>query len=97
MRSAQTVEVDAKLRQLVVTRKMIAQEFGHLLPEEKVPDASMAEFQAQRSAADHVGNTRKAKVAQVIAAPVFSPGFHHQKQCDLRVLCAAANQTLPTY
>lgn len=60
---------------LATTRKMVAQDFGHLLPQEKAPDADLSEFRAKRKATDRVDATRKAKVARMIGAPAPTLGL----------------------
>lgn len=72
------MEAGLKLQALEVKRKLIAQDYDHLLPEEKASDAVMSAFREKRKATDHVDNTRKAKVARRIAAPAPIPGFDKQ-------------------
>jgi len=72
---AQLMEARLKLQALEAKRKLVAQDYDHLLSEEKVSDADMVAYREKRTAADRVDNTRKAKVARMIAAPAPNPGL----------------------
>ena len=90
---ARLMEAAVKLQALEIKRKLVAQDYDHLLSEEKVSAADLSAFREKRKATDRVDATRKAKVARMIAAPAPNPGLTNKSVRHASVVQGGSSNT----